>query len=138
VTSAIRAAARTGRVGGRVTLVNASARFTERLRLHQTAAGERLADHALEEVLAGSGVRFVQGRVAGLDGVPVGGARLLRRDAEHLAGPPRLAMLGWLESGDAPPGHDPGVARLGGGAEVGGAHHAAQSVRPNHQVVVLA
>ncbi|MCK2218062.1 FAD-dependent oxidoreductase [Actinomadura sp. ATCC 31491] len=65
--AAIRVAARTRRSGVRVTLVNASARFTERLRLHQTAAGERLADHSLTDVLAGSGVTFAQGRVAGLD-----------------------------------------------------------------------
>ncbi|SEG82908.1 NADH dehydrogenase, FAD-containing subunit [Nonomuraea solani] len=67
VTAAIRVARKTRRTGGKVTLVNASARFTERLRLHQTAAGERLADHRLDDVLAGSGVTFVQGRVTGLD-----------------------------------------------------------------------
>ncbi|NUR86145.1 MAG: FAD-dependent oxidoreductase [Nonomuraea sp.] len=50
-----------------VTLVNASPRFTERLRLHQTAAGERLADHAVADVVAGTGIDFVQGRVTGLD-----------------------------------------------------------------------
>ncbi|TMR98186.1 FAD-dependent oxidoreductase [Nonomuraea basaltis] len=65
--AAIRVAARTRRIGGKVTVVNASARFTERLRLHQTAAGAALADYSLEEVLAGTGVRFVPGRVAGLD-----------------------------------------------------------------------
>ncbi|RVX39648.1 NADH dehydrogenase FAD-containing subunit [Nonomuraea polychroma] len=67
IAAAIRVAVRTRRIGGRVTLVNASARFTERLRLHQTAAGEKLADHSLEDVLSGTGIRFVQGRVAGLD-----------------------------------------------------------------------
>ncbi|SDI11324.1 NAD(P)/FAD-dependent oxidoreductase [Nonomuraea jiangxiensis] len=65
--AAIRAAVRTRRLGGRVTLVNASPRFTERLRLHQTAAGARLADHALEDVVAGTGIEFVLGRVAALD-----------------------------------------------------------------------
>ncbi|GAA2206980.1 FAD-dependent oxidoreductase [Nonomuraea monospora] len=67
VTAAIRAARLTRKTGGRVTLVNASPRFTERLRLHQTAAGERLKDHALTDVLAGSGVELVLGRVTAID-----------------------------------------------------------------------
>ncbi|MFG6198006.1 NAD(P)/FAD-dependent oxidoreductase [Nonomuraea sp. JJY05] len=67
VVAAIRTAVRTRRTGGRVKLVNASPRFTERLRLHQTAAGQRLADLQLEDVVAGTGIEFVQGRVAGLD-----------------------------------------------------------------------
>ncbi|MGR6921390.1 NAD(P)/FAD-dependent oxidoreductase [[Actinomadura] parvosata] len=67
VTAALRAARRTRRTGGRVTLVNASPRFTERLRLHRTAAGERLTDHALTDVLAGGGVQLVLGRVAAID-----------------------------------------------------------------------
>ncbi|WP_431908827.1 NAD(P)/FAD-dependent oxidoreductase [Nonomuraea jabiensis] len=67
VAAAIRTAVRTRRTGGRVRLVNASARFTERLRLHQTAAGQRLADFPLADVVAGTGIEFVQGRVAGLD-----------------------------------------------------------------------
>ncbi|MBF8194235.1 FAD-dependent oxidoreductase [Nonomuraea sp. K274] len=67
VAAAIRTARGTRRTGGKVTLVNASPRFTERLRLHQTAAGESLPDHSLDEVLAGTGVVFVRGRVAELD-----------------------------------------------------------------------
>ncbi|MET9240436.1 FAD-dependent oxidoreductase [Nonomuraea sp. NPDC003709] len=67
VVAAIRTAVRTRRTGGRVRLVNASPRFTERLRLHQTAAGQRLTDFPLEDVVAGTGIEFVQGRVAGLD-----------------------------------------------------------------------
>lgn len=67
VAAAIRVARGTRRIGGKVTLVNASPRFTERLRLHQTAAGERLRDHELADVLAGTGVEFEVGRVAGLD-----------------------------------------------------------------------
>ncbi|MFC5832040.1 NAD(P)/FAD-dependent oxidoreductase [Nonomuraea insulae] len=67
VVAAIRVARQTRRIGGKVTLVNASPRFTERLRLHQTAAGERLEDHELADVLAGSGVELEVGRVAGLD-----------------------------------------------------------------------
>ncbi|MEV1179170.1 FAD-dependent oxidoreductase [Nonomuraea sp. NPDC049784] len=67
VAAAIRVAVRTRRTGGRVRLVNASPRFTERLRLHQTAAGQRLGDYPLDEVVAGTGIEFVQGRVAALD-----------------------------------------------------------------------
>ncbi|HEX4817736.1 MAG TPA: FAD-dependent oxidoreductase [Nonomuraea sp.] len=84
VAAAIRAAVTTRRSGGVVTLVDAAARFTERLRLHQTAAGQTLPDHALQDVLAGSGVRFVQGRVAGLDvegrEARLGDGRVLRFD----------------------------------------------------------
>jgi NADH dehydrogenase FAD-containing subunit len=64
---AIRTARRTRRRGGRVTLVNASARFTERLRLHQVAAGQELADLQIPGLLEGTGIDFVQGRVTGLD-----------------------------------------------------------------------
>ncbi|MEU4698543.1 NAD(P)/FAD-dependent oxidoreductase [Nonomuraea dietziae] len=82
--AAIRAARKSRRHGGRVTLVSASPRFTERLRLHQTAAGQRLADHSIEDVLAGSGVAFVQGWVEGIDPqaheVRLGGGRVLAYD----------------------------------------------------------
>ncbi|QFY08477.1 FAD-dependent oxidoreductase [Nonomuraea phyllanthi] len=67
VTAAIRVAVRTRRVGGRVRLVNASPRFTQRLRLHQTAAGQRPATRPLSEVVAGTGIELVEGRVTGLD-----------------------------------------------------------------------
>ena len=42
--AAIRAARRTRRRGVRVTLVNPSSRFTERLRMHQIATGQQLPD----------------------------------------------------------------------------------------------
>ncbi|MBC6462595.1 NAD(P)/FAD-dependent oxidoreductase [Actinomadura sp. HBU206391] len=64
---AIRVARRSRRQGGRVTLVNPSARFTERLRMHQIATGQRLADHRIPELLDGTGVDFVEGRAAGVD-----------------------------------------------------------------------
>ncbi|MEU4224212.1 FAD-dependent oxidoreductase [Nonomuraea sp. NPDC026600] len=69
IAAAIRAATRTRRHGGKVTLVSASPRFTERLRLHQTAAGERLRDHAIADILAGTGIDLVLGRVTALDPV---------------------------------------------------------------------
>jgi NADH:ubiquinone reductase (H+-translocating) len=64
---AIRTARRTRRQGGRVTLVNPSARFTERLRMHQIATGQELADLQIPELIEGTGIDFVRGRVTGLD-----------------------------------------------------------------------
>ncbi|MFD0477620.1 NAD(P)/FAD-dependent oxidoreductase [Nonomuraea thailandensis] len=99
VTAAIRVARRTRSTGARVTLVNASPRFTERLRLHQTAAGERLADHALTEVLAGSGVAFVLGRVAAIDPVQ----RQVRLDAGRTLGYDKLIYaLGTMTDAGVP------------------------------------
>jgi NADH dehydrogenase FAD-containing subunit len=60
-----------GRLKGRddvhLTLVNPQTRFVERLRLHQTAAGQTLADFQIPERLAGTGVTFVKGWVTGID-----------------------------------------------------------------------
>jgi len=55
----------TGRA--RVTLVNPGERFTERLRMHQIATGQRLAEHLIADLVAGTGVAFVPGRVTGID-----------------------------------------------------------------------
>ncbi|NMO51078.1 FAD-dependent oxidoreductase [Actinoplanes sp. TBRC 11911] len=61
-------AARTrGRDDLHITLVNATERFTERLRLHQVAAGEELADLRLPALLDGSGVDLVIGWVTRID-----------------------------------------------------------------------
>ncbi|MEO3767072.1 FAD-dependent oxidoreductase [Streptomyces sp. B5E4] len=65
--AAVRTARRTRRLGARITLVNPSPRFTERLRMHQVAAGGRLADHRIADLLAGTGVEFVQGRAVAID-----------------------------------------------------------------------
>ncbi|MFJ8113732.1 NAD(P)/FAD-dependent oxidoreductase [Streptomyces sp. NPDC096132] len=65
--AAIRLAHRTRRTGARITLVNPSDRFTERLRLHQTATGQRLADHRIPDLLTGTGVVFVRGTATDLD-----------------------------------------------------------------------
>lgn len=51
----------------RVTLVNASDRFVERIRLHQLAAGQRLKDLPLTSLLRGSGVDLVVDRVTAID-----------------------------------------------------------------------
>ncbi|WBB63905.1 FAD-dependent oxidoreductase [Streptomyces sp. WMMC500] len=65
--AAVRTAHRTRRLGARITLVNPSPRFTERLRMHQVAAGQRLADHRIADLLAGTGVEFVEGRAVAID-----------------------------------------------------------------------
>ncbi|MFI6598527.1 NAD(P)/FAD-dependent oxidoreductase [Nonomuraea sp. NPDC050536] len=79
--AAIRLAAKTR---AHITLINASPRFTERLRLHQTAAGEKLADHAIQDVISGTGIDFVQARVRGIDAerheVTVDGGRVFGYD----------------------------------------------------------
>ncbi|GAA4636236.1 FAD-dependent oxidoreductase [Actinoallomurus vinaceus] len=51
----------------RVTLVNPQERFTERLRLHMTATGQRLAELSIPELLEGTGARFVRGWVTAVD-----------------------------------------------------------------------
>jgi NADH:ubiquinone reductase (H+-translocating) len=51
----------------RITLVNAGPRFTERLRLHQVAAGERLADRQLPDLLRGTGIQLEIGWVTAID-----------------------------------------------------------------------
>jgi NADH:ubiquinone reductase (H+-translocating) len=56
-----------GRDDVRITLVNPQTRFTERLRLHQTASGEELADLQIPDRLAGTHVHFVQGWVTSID-----------------------------------------------------------------------
>ncbi|MFC6021676.1 NAD(P)/FAD-dependent oxidoreductase [Plantactinospora solaniradicis] len=65
--AAIRTARRTRRHGGRVTLVNPSQRFTERLRMHQIAAGQRLAEHQIPDLIRGTGVEFLPGRATRID-----------------------------------------------------------------------
>ncbi|MCI2422410.1 FAD-dependent oxidoreductase [Saccharopolyspora sp. K220] len=53
--------------GAQVTLINAGDRFVERVRLHQLAAGQRLRDRPLVDLLAGSGVELVVDRVTEID-----------------------------------------------------------------------
>lgn len=65
--AAIRLAHRARRTGVQVTLVNPSARFTERLRMHQAATGQELAEHPVPDLLAGTGIAFVQGYATALD-----------------------------------------------------------------------
>ncbi|WP_040866144.1 NAD(P)/FAD-dependent oxidoreductase [Nocardia exalbida] len=65
--AAVRLARRTRALDVRITLVNPSARFTERLRMHQVAAGQELADHRIPALLEGTGVAFVQGWATAID-----------------------------------------------------------------------
>ncbi|WP_163505680.1 NAD(P)/FAD-dependent oxidoreductase [Fodinicola acaciae] len=53
--------------GAQVTLVNASDRFVERVRMHQLASGQRLRDLPLRELLAKTGVRLVVDKVVAVD-----------------------------------------------------------------------
>jgi NADH dehydrogenase len=77
-----------GRLKGRddvhITLVNPQTRFTERLRLHQTASGQALADLQIPDQLDGTGVDFVKGWVTGIDAdaqtVRIDDAYILRYD----------------------------------------------------------
>ncbi|MEW2077984.1 FAD-dependent oxidoreductase [Streptomyces sp. NPDC013433] len=68
VAAAVQLAARVKRREGvRVTVVNAQERFTERMRLHMTATGQRLAELSVPELLEGTGARFVRGWVTAVD-----------------------------------------------------------------------
>ena len=51
----------------RTTLVNASDRFVERVRLHQIAAGQRMRERPIAKLLGGSPVEFVVDRVTAVD-----------------------------------------------------------------------
>lgn len=64
---AIRLARRTRRLETAITVVNPSPRFRERLRMHQVAAGQELADHRIVDLLDGTGVAFVQGFATAID-----------------------------------------------------------------------
>ncbi|MFC9699823.1 NAD(P)/FAD-dependent oxidoreductase [Streptomyces sp. NPDC056943] len=80
--TAIRLAHRTRRTGVKITLVNPSGRFVERLRMHQIAAGQELAVRRIPELLAGTGVTFLQGAATAIDP----GARSLTVDDSTLLG----------------------------------------------------
>ena len=86
-----------------VTLVNPQTRFTERLRLHQTASGQLLSDLQIPDQLAGTGVDFVLGWVTGIDAaaqtVRVDDARTLRYDT-------LIYALGSVADTEAVPGVD--------------------------------
>src|SRR5688500_1243001 len=67
VMAAIRVPRRTRRHGGRVTRINPSSRFNERLRMHQQATAQELAHLAIRDLITGLDIEFVQGRAIVLD-----------------------------------------------------------------------
>ncbi len=67
VSAALRLANRTRRQPVQITLVNASATFVERTRLHQTATGQPVPAKSFQTMLAGTGIDFVLGKVTALD-----------------------------------------------------------------------
>ncbi|WP_018654054.1 NAD(P)/FAD-dependent oxidoreductase [Actinomadura flavalba] len=79
MSAAVQLTARTRKRDVEVTVVNATERFTERLRLHTAAAGGELAEFAVPEMLDRVGARFVAGWVTGIDA----GARTVRIDDER-------------------------------------------------------
>lgn len=64
-----RLAHRTRQLNVRITLVNPSDRFTERLRMHQVAAGQSLADHRIPALLEQTGVEFRRAAATAIDPV---------------------------------------------------------------------
>jgi NADH:ubiquinone reductase (H+-translocating) len=96
-----------GRLKGRedvhITLVNPQTRFTERLRLHQTASGQELADLEIPEQLADTDVQFVPGWVTSIDA----DAQTVRIDDEHVLRYDTLVYaLGSVADTDTVPGVD--------------------------------
>ena len=93
-----------GRTGKRddvhITVVNAAERFTERLRLHQLATGQELAEFSIPEALPE--VEFIQGWVTGVDP----DARTVRVDDERVI---EYDTLVYALGGVADAGGVPGV-----------------------------
>lgn len=99
LTCALRLAS-AGRGRAQITLVDASDRFVERIRLHQGAATQRPPTHALSELVRGTGIRLKIGRATAIDlerrTVVVGG--------EALAWDKLVLALGWRIDVDSLPG----------------------------------
>ncbi|TQS45922.1 NAD(P)/FAD-dependent oxidoreductase [Cryptosporangium phraense] len=96
-----------GRLGARsdvrITVVNPGERFTERLRLHQVAAGQQVADLRIPDLLRKTGVRLVPGWVTAVDA----DARTVRIDDEReLAYDTLVYALGAVADTAAVPGAD--------------------------------
>lgn len=56
-----------GKTDAQITLINASDVFVERIRLHQDAAGQQIKKRPIVDMLRGTGVDFVQGKVSRLN-----------------------------------------------------------------------
>ncbi|NYV77727.1 NAD(P)/FAD-dependent oxidoreductase [Streptomyces sp. UH6] len=110
--AAVQLAARVGRRDDvRVTLVNAQERFTERMRLHMTATGQRLAGPSIPELLEGTCARFVRGWVTAVDA----DARTVRVDDDRVLPYDTLVYgLGGVTDTTAVPGVDDHAYTLDG------------------------
>src|SRR5687768_6677000 len=62
----LRLAHKTRRLPVEIILVNGSATFVERIRLHQAAASEQIRQRSIPELLKGTHVRFMQGWVSAM------------------------------------------------------------------------
>ncbi|WTW99452.1 FAD-dependent oxidoreductase [Streptomycetaceae bacterium NBC_01309] len=112
MSAAVQLAARTKRREDvQVTLVNPQEHFTERMRLHMAATGQRLADLEIRELLEGTGARFVRGWVTGLDA----DAKVVRIDDERTLPYDTLVYaLGGTADVSAVPGVEDHAYTLGG------------------------
>ncbi|OMI32937.1 FAD-dependent oxidoreductase, partial [Streptomyces sparsogenes] len=105
MSAAVQLAARAKRRGGvEVTVVNARERFTERMRLHMTATGQRLAELSVPELLEGTGARFVRGWVTAVDAE----ARTVRIDDDRVLRYDTLVYGGWGQGRVGGAGGPPG------------------------------
>ena len=107
-----------GRIRGRddveVTLVNPQSRFTERLRLHQRASGQELAELEIPNLLAGTRVRFIEGWVSAIDA----GAGVVRVDDQYIVRYDTLVYaLGAVADGQTVPGVDEHAYTLNSAAD---------------------
>ncbi len=117
----------------RITLVNPQTRFTERLRLHQAASGEELADLQIPDRLGGSGVDFVQGWVTSIHA----DAKTVRIDDEYeLRYDALVYALGSVADTESVPGVDEFAYTLDSADEA--ATLAAQLDRLGNATVVVA
>jgi NADH dehydrogenase FAD-containing subunit len=133
-TAAVRLVGRSkGRV--RVTLVNPWAGFVNRLRLHQVAAGRRVAAPGLRDLL-GAGVSFVEGRVTDLD--PDGGrATVAGPDGVRVVSFDRVVIATGSTTEPVPV---PGGEHAHGVADLGSAHRlrpAFAALREGAEVAVV-
>jgi NADH dehydrogenase FAD-containing subunit len=120
-----------------VTLVSGAADFLERPRLHQLATGQRLGRVSLSEVLHGSGVRLVVGRVARVD-VAARTVTLHRARAERTLDYDTLVYaLGSNVDEDAVPGIREHACTLSGTAAASRLGERLRAVAQAHGTVVV-
>lgn len=85
----------------RVTLVNASDRFVERVRLHQVAAGQPIRSRPLAELLGDAPVDLVVGRVTSID---ASGREVALDDGRRIGYDTLIYALGSVPDRDGVPG----------------------------------